>query len=442
MLALNEKNISSTVVDATTREKLCPAIRRAVWIYILLLLFEGALRKWFLPGLATPLLVIRDPLALWIIFSASRKGLLNNNIYFSSMIFTGIAGIFLALFLGHGNLMVAIYGARILLFHFPLIFIIGRVFNKEDVLKVGQFLCYAAIPMTIIIALQFYSPQSAWVNRGVGGDLAGAGFSGSLGYFRPSGTFSFTNGIGLFYSLLAPFVVYFWLHANFISKWLLVAATLGLLASIPLSISRGLFFSILVTIFFTLIVTLRKPKYRGPFLAIGMGIVIALLVLNNFTFFTTATSAFTSRFEVANEVEGGVKGVLLDRYLGGMLGALTDNSSQLPFFGYGTGMGTNVGSMLLTGGTIFLISEGEWGRLIGESGILIGLLIILLRVGLSAKLAIAAYTELRYDNLLPWLLLSFALLQIPQGQWAQPTSLGFAVLGGGLAIAALKESSE
>jgi hypothetical protein len=29
---------------------------------------------------------------------------------------------------------------------------------------------WIAIPMAILIALQFHSPQSAWVNRGVGGE--------------------------------------------------------------------------------------------------------------------------------------------------------------------------------------------------------------------------------------------------------------------------------
>jgi hypothetical protein len=75
------------------------------------------------------------------------------------------------------------------------------------------------------------------------------------------------------------------------------------------------------------------------------------------TLFQTATGAFTSRFEVANEAEGGLEGVLIDRYLGGMIGAITEVRDY--FFGYGLGMGTNVGSMLLTGGQGFLISEGS-----------------------------------------------------------------------------------
>ena len=39
-------------------------LKIGIWIYFYLLIFEGALRKWFLPSLATPLLVVRDPVAL------------------------------------------------------------------------------------------------------------------------------------------------------------------------------------------------------------------------------------------------------------------------------------------------------------------------------------------------------------------------------------------
>ena len=35
-------------------------LKRLIWVYFILLVFEGALRKWFLPGLSTPLLIVRD----------------------------------------------------------------------------------------------------------------------------------------------------------------------------------------------------------------------------------------------------------------------------------------------------------------------------------------------------------------------------------------------
>lgn len=416
-------------------------IKTGIWIYFFLLLFEGALRKWFLPGLATPLLIIRDPIAAWVIILSIRENLIRANLVLGGVIIITVVSVFTALFLGHESLPVALFGARIFLLHFPLIFIIGRVFTSVDVVKIGKTLLWISIPMTIIIALQFYSPQSAWINKGVGAETEGAGFSGALGYFRPPGTFSFTTGTVSFYGLLACFIFYFWLQSKSVNKILLYAATAGLIAAIPLSISRTLFFSIIVTLIFTSFAASRNSKYFGQMLIGFVGMMILLIILSNMSMFQNATEAFTSRFEVANEVEGGLEGVLADRYLGGLISALQQSSRQ-EFFGYGIGMGTNVGSMLLTGSTKFLIAEGEWGRLIGELGPLLGIAIIFFRLKLSADIALASYSKIAKGVLLPWILLSYILLNIPQGQWAQPTLLGFSCIACGLGIAALKDSSK
>lgn len=434
----NALNYSTQSSDAGS----CLLIKQGIWIYFLLLIFEGALRKWLLPGLATPLLIVRDPLALWLVLKLWHRGLLPSNFYLTATVIIGALGIFTATLLGHGSLPVALFGARILLLHFPLMFVIGRVFNQEDVIRLGKVTLWLAIPMTVLTALQFYSPQSAWVNRGVGGDIAGAGFSGVKDYFRPPGTFSFTNGLTSFYGFVAPFVFFFWFKRKSINRVLLIAATVALLMAIPLSISRGLFFQVAVTVVFVVLMVFHKPEYWGKLVLAGVAMVAALFVLAQTPIFLTATDAFSTRFEVANEGEGGLEGVLVDRYLGGMVGALVDNQ-EIPFFGYGLGMGTNVGSMLLTGDRTFLISEGEWGRLIGELGPLLGILIILLRLGFSAKVAYASYQKMTKGDLLPWMLLSYGLLIVPQGQWAQPTALGFSTLIGGLMVASLRgESSE
>ena len=168
-----------------------------------------------------------------------------------------------------------------------------------------------------------------------------------------------------------------------------------------------------------------------------IGGLIAFAILSQTSTFGTATEAFTSRFESANEAEGGLQGVFLDRFLGGLIGAIT-NSTNLPFFGLGLGMGTNVGSMLLSGKMEFLISEGEWGRVIGEIGPLMGMAVIFIRLALTLKITLVSYKSMTRGNLLPWMLLSFGLINIAQGGWAQPTSLGFCTLIGGLILASLR----
>jgi hypothetical protein len=105
-------------------------------------------------------------------------------------------------------------------------------------------------------------------------------------------------------------------------------------------------------------------------------------------------------------------------------------------------MGTNAGAKLMTGNTTFLISEGEWGRLIGESGLFLGLVFILLRLVLVWKMLIHSIHCIRIGNTLPWMLLSFGFVIIIQGQWAQPTSLGFAVITGGLILAAINKPNK
>jgi len=415
-------------------------LKIGIWVYFLLVIFEGALRKWFLPSLATPLLIIRDPIAIWLVLKAWQRGLLPSSIYLSTMVVIGIISIFTAVFLGHGNLLVALFGARILLFHFPLIFVIGRIFNRDDVIKIGKATLWITIPMTVLIALQFYSPQSAWVNRGIGGDMAGAGYSGALGFMRPPATFSFTTGTTSYYSFAACFIFYFWFDTQRVNKLILVGATLALFAAIPLSISRGILFQIGVTLVFTVLAVSRKPKYFGKLLVAVIVGIMTLAILSQTSFFNTATAAFTSRFTSASGTEGGIKGTLGDRFLGGIIGSIAGSADE-PFFGYGIGMGTNVGSMLLSGSRTFLIAEGELGRTFGELGPLLGLTVIFLRFGLTAKIILASYKKLALNDFLPWILLSFGILTLSMGGWAQPTYLGFCVMIGGLMLASLNSVS-
>src|SRR5450631_3387685 len=178
-----EENIDGDIIDFERAAKFKKPVvsldviqlKRGIWIYFFLIIFEGALRKWVLPGLATPLLLIRDPVALWLLIKSMRVGLLPANIYLKAMIVVCIIGIFTTLFLGHGNLTVTLFGARILILHFPLIFVIGNIFDKQDVENMGKVIVIITIPMAFLTALQFYSSQDAWVNRGIGGDTNGAG---------------------------------------------------------------------------------------------------------------------------------------------------------------------------------------------------------------------------------------------------------------------------
>jgi len=435
------KNINTDInYSFFHQKKAVHQIKAGIWIYLILLVFEGALRKWFLPSLSVPLLVIRDPIAIYIIFLAIYYHLLYWNYYLVGILLISFSSLISSLLVGHGNLYVAIYGLRPLLLHFPLIFIMGNLLTKKDVENIGKAMLWLIPPMTVLMAFQFYSPQSAWVNRGVGGDMAGAGFSGALGYFRPPGTFSFTNGNTLFYGLGACYVFYFWITKNKVSKLLLIAASIGIVAAIPLSISRAYFFQLIVTLAFAGICTLFNLKMlrRGFFVSILL--ILTFLILSQFNFFQISLEAFATRFNSANTTEGGLNGVIGERYLGSFIRGISSTETQ-PFWGYGIGMGTNVGSMLLAGDRLFLVAEEEWSRIIGEMGVILGIALLFIRSLLGISLGWSSFLQLKQGNYLAWILLSFGLLQIINAGWAQPTSLGFSIVISGLILASIQDKT-
>jgi hypothetical protein len=286
----------------------------------------------------------------------------------------------------------------------------------------------------MLIAVQFYSPQSAFVNKGIGADSLGGGFSGALGYFRPPGTFSFTTGNTQFFGLVAVFVIYFWLNAKQVNRLLLIASTICVIAAIPLSISRGLLIQVVLSLTFALASISRNPKLLGRMVIFGFCLVLLTALMSKFGFIGTAIDVLATRFSNASDSEGTIDETITNR-IGANI-AEPFQKGNLPFFGFGLGMGTNAGAQLLTGrADEFLISEGEWGRVIGEMGAIMGFTFIFLRMQMCIKLLLAAYKSINVNNLLPWMLVSICFQTLAQGQWAQPTALGFGIVITGFAVA-------
>ena len=425
-------------------EKMC---RRAIWLYLVLLVFEGALRKWFLPSLATPLLLVRDPIAIYLMFEGFRHRWLTSG-YVKVMMTVASVSALATLLVGHHNLFVSLYGWRIYFFHFPVIFVMGKVLARDDLLKMGRFFLYLSIPMTLLVVAQFYSPQTAWVNVGVGGE-GGAGFGGALGYMRPPGTFSFTSGYVSFQAVVGCFLLYFLVSNELLDeerrlpKWVLAVAVVCYLVSIPTSISRTHFFQTLVFLAFLGMAAFRKNRLKVYFLQAVVLTSLAVFILSAWGVADTMMEAFNARFTGANEVEGGVRGVLGERYVGGLLGAFLN--TDIPICGYGMGLGTNAGASLM-GGNMYSFgfnAEVEWERVLGECGLLMGTVILGVRLLFSLDICYKAYRCLiARTDMLPWMLSAGMMLTVPQGQWGIPTNLGFCILFGGLALAAVKTSEE
>ncbi len=413
----------------------------AIWIYLALLIFEGALRKWLMPQFATPLLLVREPIVVWLVCVGFVRGWLHNRYVAVAMVVSTVS--LIATLLTHGNILVGLYGWRAYFFHIPFLFIIGGVFNRDDVLMVGKVVICFSLPMTALVIWQFYSPQTAWVNIGVGGE-GSSGFSGAMGYFRASGTFSFTSGYVAFQGLVGVLLCFYILANNTLMAWrrlptwLIYVALGAYLVTIPISISRTHLFQTIVFLGFVVVALLFSPRRRWAFVGASLlGVLISVAVVASGVL-DESMQAFMARLETANRIEGGVEGVIAGRYIGGLLDGLFN--FDVPPVGYGLGVATNVGAKML-GIDIwrYFNGENEWCRITGECGVLLGWIIITLRLVVAFVLFRMAWFRMtRGDgDLLPWFLSAMMLLTFPQGQMGVPTNLGFAIFCAGLTMASL-----
>jgi hypothetical protein len=428
-------------------------IRQLLWLYFWLLIFEGALRKWFLPGLSNPLLLVRDPIALlalwwgWPLLSKRPW-----RTWIQPLLLIGPIAFLLALTVGHGDLFTALYGTRVLVLQLPLIFLYGAVFDRADVIRFSWVLLWICIPMAALIAAQSNLPDSHILNVGPGGQSTAA-FHGALGRSRPPGTFSFISGVSSFFSLAAAslFILLYNTRLSFQSRLFCTVAGIALVVALPVSISRSML-AVYLTVLAGVIAALVLSRTKITSLIAGLvAVAIALGLATTLPIFQDTSEAFLARWEGAGAAGGaereevGDLGVATSQIQGRVLPGFTAPFSQLdavPFLGYGIGMGSNVGAQRLSGELNFLIGEGAWENHVGELGPLLGVGIIFWRVVLSIWiLRLASRAALR-GNRIPLIFAGASLLAVVNGQVSQPTGLGFTVLSAGLTLAALNPGTE
>jgi hypothetical protein len=419
-------------------------LRQLLWLYFLLLIFEGALRKWLLPGLSNPLLLLRDPVALLALywgFPLLRQK--RWQVWLMPLLLIGPLALLLALSVGHGDLITALYGCRILLMQLPMIFVFAAVFNRDDVIRFAWAMLWLSIPMVVLIATQSNLPETHWLNVGPGG-LGTSVFDGAGGRFRPPGTFTFINGVSSFFTLATAslFVVLYGAPIRQRGRLFCAFAGIALVVAIPVSISRSLLAGNLMVLTASFLALALSRTRLVPLLSGVMAVVVAIGLATTVPAFQDTSDAFLARWDTAagtdREIVGDV-GVaafqLQNRVLPGFTEPLT-KLDEFPLAGYGIGIGTNVGAQRLAGGLTFLVGEGAWDASLAELGLPLGLAFLLWRVALTLWIFRLAFRSAVRGNNLPLILTGASFMNVLIGQVGQPTGLGFVVLSAGLTLAA------
>ena len=414
-------------------------VKTLIWVYFWMLILEGAMRKWVLPMLSDPLLLMRDPVVLLIYMQALRgkffpqHWLVKITIGLGCVTFLwGCAHIFDG---DYKTLIVTAYGVRTYFLHLPLIFIMAHVFKREDMVKVGKWCLLISIPMAFLMVAQYKVGGDHWLNKATTGD-DGQQLTAAMGHIRPPGTFSFISGPCMFYPLVTVFLVYGIMNPKAYPKWLILGAAACTALILPISGSRTLVLSCGLVVAFAVPILLRIPQYAPRFFIWGGVILMAGLTLLALPVGQEALESFAARWESATESEGNGKGAsssIANRMGGGFTEVFT-LLDYVPFAGYGIGAGTNVGVKLNTGGVGFMYGESEWTRNVMEAGPVLGFTYIGFRVMFAFYLLRLAWARMQLQDPLPWLLMAASFIHLIMGQTSQPTALGFMVFIAGLSM--------
>jgi hypothetical protein len=417
----------------------------------LLLIFEGSIRKWLLPELASYIFFIRDPFLvyayllafhhrlwprgqafLWIVVAMAGVGLL-----------VGAASAFSSA-AGPNAAVIAIYGWRNYFLYAPLAFLVGAQFSIEDVRRLCRWTLLLAAPIGVLVAAQFAASPRAAINVGTATNTAlqflGLGLDAA--HVRPMGTFSSVAGqtqfvASAFAILLGALITP--ARRRFIPWWLLALGAGGVATCVALGGNRSALLSCVVIAVagMGLCVIGRSAAVKARALVLPAFLAIAFAALFP-ALFPEGFDTFTHRWETAAANEsriGGVVGRALYSFHD-----FTDLIDGAPTFGYGLGLGGNAALTLkITGaGSSVPYAESDWARHIVDLGPFLGLGYIALRIALFLWLGTIVLRAIRRDaGPLPLLLYAYVALVLVNGQiTGQGAINGYAWLFTGLTLAA------
>lgn len=365
-----------------------------VGIFVVLIVVQGALRKWIFPGLERYLYFLKDGV-LALAFGAF---LMQHKIRFPVPVRRTPLPLLLGVFAGWvvlqsanprlPRLSVGLLGLRSHLFYVSLTIMVPVALTtvRDPMRLVRGFVIGVAVPILLLGIYQYFQEPTAWINRYVAGeaqvtDIAGhARITGTFSYITGMSTFlilSLCSGIGLLFAgvrMSRQSLV--WFGALFLALTVTVA---------PMNGSRSVLFFTAIPVPVVLYEMTRQYGRRAMGF-VGIAAAVALTLAAMQTDLVVAWETFLQRVEGATDTEGRAVGLIVQ--------PLT-RLGEIGLFGYGAGS-THQAAPVLVGApnSTWLPTgsgEGSIVRLLIELGGL-GLVIVL---GLKLYLVYFAYWTMK-----------------------------------------------
>lgn len=407
-----------------SRERQRKFVVKAVFCIYLLSLLEGPLRKWFLPELAAPLTLLRDPFVITLYaYCLQNRFIMRNGIaslWLRFAVITSCFGLIQYMVSGY-PLEGWILGVRSYWLYMPLAFIIAVTFRPKDLMRFLKLNLWIALPYAVLVSAQYNAGPIALINRGVGGDELGAVRLGMV-IVRPFGLFTYTFPNVDFAAAMIAMLIAVYLSSSRERPNLLVflamavaVATMGVLTG-----SRFIYFSVAITLGFTifgLMLTGLKSKTLIRILSIGAFIALAGWLFVEV--FPDMLETMGVRIEQASRSEGSIWNRI---YYNGF--TFLDALQTAPILGHGIGAGAS-GVVRFLGLPPLIYGEADTQRNINELGVIFGIIFLLMRWLTSLWLLKKAIRLTR--NGLPMVLplAGYAVFPLAFGQITNSPLIGF-----------------
>jgi hypothetical protein len=343
--AVNPYLRSAASAAAQPEEKLdkpLRTLRRTLIALVLLLTFEGLLRK-LEPSVGIVIFLLKDVVILFMGLQIATRFRLPSAVNFLTMAYLGVAVFLLPCIINtaiHDPLLAA-FGAKEYLLY-PIValavFVVFQNSPMTEVIRFSRLVAFLMIPAGLVALLQTQLPASNWLNESVEGSSL-EDFS-SAGHLRVSGTFSFVSQFCCFLNM-QMFMAFLALHGW---KNLVGYRKLVFLAPIPLLVvcsyltgSRGAVIGNSSVLIIAVILACLRFELAKVLKFVWIAGAIAAVVVAFQYFYPSLMATYTVRekghaFGVSTEIWGRV----FEAFFG-----WTANIGDVPFFGNGLGIMSN-----------------------------------------------------------------------------------------------------
>lgn len=347
--------------------------RRSIKIIFLLLVFEGALRKWVLPQASEMIYFLKDIVLLGAYFNfycfpthRERLSLKINIINF--LVFCAIGWCLFQVFNPSlGSPLLGIFGVRGYILYIPLIWMLPFLFASES--ELYNFLrshLSLSIPVGLIGIAQFFSPASSFINKYSNEEAQAVVTFGATTDVRITGTFSYISGYATYlFIVFSLLIVMFSIKQSGRWRCISVIAIFLVIINSFMTGSRG---TILAEVLFLIsyLFMIGISQFANTVRFMGRLIVPAIVIaLAASIWFRPAINAFWLRATVNKDVSGRIVSSFTEPF---------DFLQYKQLDGYGTGATHQAAPALRkaldlpAGEAIPIYVEPEMGRIALELG--------------------------------------------------------------------------